>query len=880
VTREFDARTALSQSRIDARAAELSLRAEAVSSALPGGATIHVSRVDVLTGSAAATDASGFAPTEPGSFVDSAVDFLGKASTAIGLEPGQRPDFVANPVPVETSSGATSVYAQQVFSAIPIFQANQTVIFAPDRRLQKSTGVAVGIPPGAAPPVAPDVTVEAAVLAGARHLADNPPDEGPDEFGNDVREEPLSVDSFVPTVIGQFTNRPDLPTVLLPGPFAASILASLTWFPLEEALHLSWEMVLTMPQGAGQYRLLIDANTTDVLYCTQIARSVQATATVYRTDGGQAREQVTMPLPLSSYGLQPTTPLPSGFPYDWVADRTTVGESALAHAGSDGQPLTATSSVGGVAFTPSEASGLDQCVLNGFYHMAYMHDLFYLLGFREADGNFQTDNHGLGGIASDRVDVQVFPTPVWATASMSTPVDGVSPTMKLGLVQSTGRHTALDASVVYHEATHGLTSRLVGGALNNRALESAQSAGMGEGWSDFVACQILQMEIVGAWVTGSAGGIRQFPYDDQFPDTFANLGSGRYTEIHAIGEIWCATLMRVARAITRPRALKLFVDSLKLMPANPSFLDARDAMLLALDHDRSAGVIDAGQQQRELGLLWLAFARAGMGPNATSQGASLTGISADFNAPAATQPAWQPWARTGPVGTVPPSAAIAAEGQAAAVQLFVVGGDGNVYRSSFAGSTWAPWARTGQPGTVPPKTALAAVSAAAGGVDLYVIGGDANLYRSSFAGSTWAPWARTGQPGTVPPETALAAVSAGAGGVDLYVIGGDGNLYRARFAGGSWQPWARTGPAGMVPPQSALAAVSLAAEAVDLYVIGGDGNLYRSSFAAGSWGSWSRTGPAGSVPPQGALAAVSQGSGATELYIVGGDGNIYSSRGT
>ena len=50
-----------------------------------------------------------------------------------------------------------------------------------------------------------------------------------------------------------------------------------------------------------------------------------------------------------------------------------------------------------MTFDPADATGDDQKVLNIFYYCCYMHDFCYLLGFREADGNFQQDNLGRGG---------------------------------------------------------------------------------------------------------------------------------------------------------------------------------------------------------------------------------------------------------------------------------------------------------------------------------------------------------------------------------------------------------------------------------------------------------------------------------------------------
>ena len=121
--------------------------------------------------------------------------------------------------------------------------------------------------------------------------------------------------------------------------------------------------------------------------------------------------------------------------------------------------------------------------------------------------------------------------------------------MRMGLVSSTDRHTAFDASVVFHEFMHGVTNRLVGGPLNVRALEDPQSGGMGEGWGDYIACTINDTTVVGDWVVDNPDGIRGFPYDSDFPDSFGDLGTGRYDEEHNIGEIWCATLLEMNRKI-------------------------------------------------------------------------------------------------------------------------------------------------------------------------------------------------------------------------------------------------------------------------------------------------------------------------------------------
>jgi extracellular elastinolytic metalloproteinase len=290
---------------------------------------------------------------------------------------------------------------------------------------------------------------------------------------------------------------------------------------------------------------------------------------------------------------------------------------------------------GTLVFDPNATSD-DQKVLNIFYFNCFMHDFFYLLGFRERDGNFQANNLSRGGLQSDRVDARAHSGPVFGTANMSTGEDGLSPVMNMGLVSSTSRHTALDSSVVFHEFTHGVTNRLVGGPADSRSLDAPQSGGMGEGWSDYIACTINNTVVVGDWVVNDPSGIRQFPYDSNFPDDFGKVGTGRYNEVHNIGEIWCATLMQMNRNIGDGLALQLVVDGLKLTPANPSFLDARDGIVAALDDMRASGNLTSAQYDTARTGVWAAFAKFGMGPAAQSNGSSLLGVVADFNVPTST----------------------------------------------------------------------------------------------------------------------------------------------------------------------------------------------------------------------------------------------------
>jgi extracellular elastinolytic metalloproteinase len=641
MSRELDRRD-FSESKVTTdRKAELRSIASEVSDRLPGEQRIAITSFDATTGNPEEVRLEGASVGE-GNYVQRALEYVQGVSRALGIEATQPAEFAPDPQAQQTTSGAVAVHLQQLYKGIPIFGAAQAVRFAPDGALQDTAGSSITIAEEL--DAAPSLAVEEAVRIAAEHVAVPQPDEqeATDQFREPMRPSRVDLSGFGPTVIRTSPEEAHRPTALEAGPFGDEITANLLWFPIDGDLRLTWETVITLPNYESQYRTIVDAETGEILYCKQLVNYVAAAGNVYVRDGAGARQMVNFPRPLGDYGLPIPSGLPSGFPDDWVDVDRSVGNSTNAHQGNTGPSIQGQVQSGVVTFNPANATGADQQVLNIFYYNGFMHDFFYLLGFREADGNFQANNLGRGGLGGDRVDARAHPGAVNGTANMSPSVDGQVSVMNMGLVTSTNRHTAFDSTVVFHEFTHGLTTRLVGGPQNSHALDAPQSNGMGEGWGDYTACIINNVTVVGAWVFNDAGGLRGFPYDSNFPDDFGDLGTGRYAanpvsgqpiDEHNVGEIWCATLMEMTRIIGKNLAVQLVVDALKLSPANPSFLNMRDSILLALQNMILGGVISASEHFTARRGIWRAFAKFGMGPAAQSNGAQLTGIVADFNVP-------------------------------------------------------------------------------------------------------------------------------------------------------------------------------------------------------------------------------------------------------
>lgn len=320
-------------------------------------------------------------------------------------------------------------------------------------------------------------------------------------------------------------------------------------------------------------------------------------------------------------------------------------------------------------------------VTNLFYWTNRYHDSLYLLGFTEAARNFQNDNFGRGGVGNDRISAEAQDSSGTNNANFATPADGGRGRMQMYLWPNPApdRSGGLDRDIVIHELTHGLSNRL---HANGSGLNTTMAGGMGEGWSDFYARALYAtasestagIYTVGGWATYLATGgytdnyyygIRRFPYAVRTtvgsnglphnPLTFAdvdpaqiNITDGAYPRgpfgsssayaVHNVGEIWAMSLFEVrARFINRlgfaignQRMLQFVTDGMKLDPANPTMIQARDAILAAA----TAG----GGTAADIADIWAGFAARGMGTLATVNNVSTGSVTESFTVPGAAVP--------------------------------------------------------------------------------------------------------------------------------------------------------------------------------------------------------------------------------------------------
>jgi len=361
---------------------------------------------------------------------------------------------------------------------------------------------------------------------------------------------------------------------------------------------------------------------------------------------------------------------------------TTLGNNCIAYADLQGPNGLGAGDVIGRVTSPrvfdyiydhskpaSDEVNLQNSLVGMFFHVNWLHDRWYEAGFDEASGNAQQDNFGRGGVGGDPILAEGHDFSGTDNANMATPADGASPRMQMyeftgpsPLPSRTSNHEAL---ITFHEMGHYITNRLVGNAAG---LMNQQGGAMGEGWGDFFAiCMTSQhtddfmngVFAVGGWTDLMATfkdnyyfSIRRYPYTADMmknPLTFKHISNsvmlpvgpprnpisgGPNSEVHNAGEVWCATLWEVFVNLVakhqheeaEKRMLSYVVGGLKVTPPQPTFTQARDAMITAV----------SALNPEDLPEVWAGFAKRGMGVNAVSPPASsisLSGVVENFDTP-------------------------------------------------------------------------------------------------------------------------------------------------------------------------------------------------------------------------------------------------------
>ena len=481
-------------------------------------------------------------------------------------------------------------------------------------------------------------------------------------------------------------DDPEKKQVFTPPDGSGAASAQLIWLPLDrDTLRLCWEVILTSKERGESFRILVDAESAEPLIRQSLTHYLtEATYRVFTSDSpsplspGHLFATNTQP-PLMMRSLVMTgAGNTNASPWGWIndGDNTTSGNNVRAHTDINGDNMADLPRPQGTPFRVFDFPlDLEQdpelskeaSVVQVFYWNNWIHDQLYELGFDEAAGNFQIDNFGRGGVGGDPVEADVLDGAGVNNANFTTLPDGTPGRMQMFLFvgPTPPRDGAFDAEVVLHEYVHGLSNRRVGGGVG---LSARQSSGLGEGWSDFYALSLLseqEDDIHGNYAFGAYAsyllnglmenyyfGIRRYPYStdrNKNPLTFKDIdptqadphfgvprspgAPGPADQVHRQGEVWCSALWD-ARALLIEKygfetgnrlMLQIVTDGMVLTPPNPTFIQARDAILQADEINQGGANSDE---------LWMAFAGRGLGVSAEAPPSTTTvGVKEAFDVP-------------------------------------------------------------------------------------------------------------------------------------------------------------------------------------------------------------------------------------------------------
>ena len=456
------------------------------------------------------------------------------------------------------------------------------------------------------------------------------------------------------------------------GGLGDDVIGTAVWYVYNGSLQPAWAFSIVDQDNIHSYEMVVETNGESVMDNqprTWFQSASPPRGLVYEVESPQANPAPGVALTaLPAYrerSVQSFAGDPIASPKGWVSGNATVGNNTIAGENREAtfflmEPKTAESDTRNFFFplqlgegAPSPATFEDAVTTNLFFWVNKAHDLHYASGFDEQAGNYQQDNFGRGGLGGDPMyayshfgitDV-VLPDLDNAFFTSRAAQDGAQSMIAMFLSSFRAQvftDGSLDAGVIVHEYTHGVSTRLV------RQLSGAQGGALGEAWSDFFGLEytlpagspVDGSYAVGEYLAQSPGtGIRSRPYSTDMsinPLTYSRLGNViSRPEVHADGEIWMEALWEARAALIRQfgekegrrRIRLLVIDGMKLAPPAPSMVDARDAILLADRADFQ------GQSESQL---WTAFARRGLGALAQSTSAFTTHIKESFDTPSST----------------------------------------------------------------------------------------------------------------------------------------------------------------------------------------------------------------------------------------------------
>jgi len=574
---------------------------------------------------------------------DAVVGYIESQVELLGLTPSDWEGRETEAEFVNSVSGATRIYFQQIAHDRPVYGGVLQATVNRDGRLVNINNSFIPQAEPSAEMSRREIDLVTAVRSAIEGL------------GLESTVEPL----------GEIGGEGARPAVMASEVSRKPITGRRLWLPIERGrVRPVWNFELRTLDRQHRYEINVDAETAHVW--TRFDRVESAQYRVYPQPVESPTH--TTPLPPEDARLlvvEPQDPIasPNGWHDDGATTYTTTrGNNVHAYEDSDADNLPPANETDcgptldcdfEIALEDEPAAYRDAAVANLFYWNNLIHDVQYQYGFDEQAGNFQVDNFGRGGLGGDAVNAEAQDSAAFNNANFDANVDGEAARMQMFLWLGDPQFDGdLDSLIIAHEYGHGISTRQVGGPHTDACLDNFQQPG--EGWSDWVGLWYTATADdegddprgVGTYALGQnpdGPGVRgqRYSTDESINDwTFETLASG-VSRPHGSGAVWAQALWEVYWDLVdehgfdadiydalggsgNQRAMLYVNEGLQNTPCSPSFLDARDSVLQA-----TVDLYDSADYCR----VWTSFARFGLGENATTDGPDTLTATNGFRVP-------------------------------------------------------------------------------------------------------------------------------------------------------------------------------------------------------------------------------------------------------
>ena len=676
--------------------------------------------------------------------VDLAVGFVNSNATALGLSSADVFEYRVREVTHTEATGASRVFMQQMLNGIPVYQGViQVNVNREGRILSVNNGYMPNLDANRNT-MGPVLDAAEAALSAALNL-------GYTENG-------------MPRSITRPAGPQLITTVEYPLISRESFTAALMYLPIHgQEARLVWNFQIQTHDTQHWYDYNVDAESGKIW-----TRFDWVAAETYRVYPAPVESPIhTSPLPPGDARQDVGIPHPPASPNGWHDTGTTSytitrGNNVSAYEdGNNSNSAGLQPDCGGsldclfgLDLSQGPNSYESAAVVNLFYWNNIIHDVTYVYGFDEANGNFQTNNFGKGGSGNDEVQAEAQDGGGTNNANFATPPDGSRPRMQMYLWTGVtpNRDGDLDNGIIIHEYGHGISNRLVGGPSAASCLSNSQQPGEGlsDWWSLFLTAEVgdagSDQRGVGTYALNQAPngpGIRTQPYStDPGVNTHTYQSIRNMAVPHGVGEVWAQIAWECYWALVdtygfdpnlydpfggagNQRMMLYVIEGLKNSACSPTFADVRDGIIQAAT-DNYGGA--------DVCILWEAFAGAGLGVDADPATSSSRNVTDGFAKPAECNCNPQPIADAG------------------ADQVICVGNSATIGTPAQASNSysWSPGGQTTAQITVSPTTtttytltATTSCGSTTDTVTVVVDNGSGGGLNEDFEGDT-SSWSATG----------------------------------------------------------------------------------------------------------------------------------------